>query len=509
MAFFVAISIQESKLTIEQCFNKLIMASPGLNEKIIFGLKLKMLRKENGLLLQDLAQLSGISASYLNEIEKAKKYPRPQKVEILAKCLNTSSQQLLSSTLPPRLTPVVELLESNFLQDLPLDVFGIDLVKIVEMIADAPAKVGAFITTLVEMSRLHGQEAEHFYLGAMRAYQEMSNNYFEDIEIAANNCLNKLKNVNETSLAAFLLEEYGIKTSYSSLQTYPELIMFRSVYIDNKSELLLASALTQKQINYLLAKEIAFHYLKLEQRPETNNLWKIKSFEQVLNNFKAHYFASCLLIPKELFIEDLKDFISRKSFNAQMVESWLEKYQVSPELLMHRFNLLPQFLGIDKLFFVRVIHDINTDQYEIDKELHLSRRHDPQANRLKEHYCRRWLSVSIFDQLKKEEKDICIQAQRSIYLDSENEYICLSISKRDDYNPNKMISITAGLYIEPESESTLKFLNDESIPRAKVNITCERCHLQDCKERAEQPLVLIEKAKRKLINKALEKLLKD
>lgn len=485
------------------------MASPGLNEKIIFGLKLKLLRKDNGLLLQDLAQLSGISASYLNEIEKAKKYPRPQKVEILAKCLNTSSQQLLSSTLPPRLTPVVELLESNFLQDLPLDVFGIDLVKIVEMIAEAPTKVGAFITTLVEMSRLHGQEAEHFYLGAMRAYQEMSNNYFEDIEIAATKCLSKLKTVDETSLTAFLLKEYGIKTSNFSLQTFPELKMFRSVYVQNKSEFLLLSSLKQKQKSYLLAKEIAFHYLRLEQRPETNKLWKIRSFEQVLNNFKAHYFASCLLIPKDGFIEDLKDFISRKIFNPQLIESWLEKYQVSPELLMHRFNLLPQFLGIDKLFFVRVAHDIQTEQYEIDKELHLSRRHDPQANRLKEHYCRRWLSVSIFAQLKKEGKDICIQAQRSIYLDSENEYICVSIAKRDDYNPDKMISITAGLYIEPDSESTLKFLNDESIPRAMVNVTCERCHLQDCKERAEQPLILIEKDKRKRINKALEKLLKE
>ncbi|HNA93899.1 MAG TPA: helix-turn-helix transcriptional regulator, partial [Saprospiraceae bacterium] len=161
------------------------MKQPTLNEKIIFGLKLKEFRKEKQMLLSDLARISGISVSYLNEIEKAKKYPRPEKIEQLATALDIPMADFISTELSAKYTPVADLLDSNFLHELPLDVFGIDKVKIIEMVAEAPSRIGAFISTLVEMSRLHGQEAEHFYIGAMRTYQEMYNNYFEEIESAA------------------------------------------------------------------------------------------------------------------------------------------------------------------------------------------------------------------------------------------------------------------------------------------------------------------------------------
>jgi len=183
------------------------------------------------------------------------------------------------------------------------------------------------------------------------------------------------------------------------------------------------------------------------------------------------------------------------------------KYDVSPELLMHRFNLLPQYLGLDKIFFLRVVHQVSEKSFEIDKELHLTRRHDPQANRLKEHYCRRWLSVSIFEKLKKSNKKLVSDIQRSVYQDSGNEYICLSIAKYVDGNPDKMISITTGLFLDENSASKLNFIKDTSIQSVSVNITCERCGIKDCKERVSDPTILMEKAERKLVSKALEDIL--
>ena len=47
--------------------------------KLIFGLKLKQLRQEKSLSLQDLSNSSGLSMSYINEIEKGKKYPKADK----------------------------------------------------------------------------------------------------------------------------------------------------------------------------------------------------------------------------------------------------------------------------------------------------------------------------------------------------------------------------------------------------------------------------------------------
>ena len=50
------------------------------NLRFILGLKLSQLRKEQGLSLKELAGKAGIAISYLNEIEKGKKYPKPEKI---------------------------------------------------------------------------------------------------------------------------------------------------------------------------------------------------------------------------------------------------------------------------------------------------------------------------------------------------------------------------------------------------------------------------------------------
>ncbi len=52
--------------------------------RLIFGLKLKQIRTEKNLSLFGLSKISGLSKSYLNEIEKGKKYPKPDKILILS-----------------------------------------------------------------------------------------------------------------------------------------------------------------------------------------------------------------------------------------------------------------------------------------------------------------------------------------------------------------------------------------------------------------------------------------
>ena len=56
--------------------------------KLIFGLKLKQIRTDKNLSLFGLSKLSGLSKSYLNEIENGKKYPKPDKIAILSEKLD-------------------------------------------------------------------------------------------------------------------------------------------------------------------------------------------------------------------------------------------------------------------------------------------------------------------------------------------------------------------------------------------------------------------------------------
>ena len=139
------------------------MKARNQNERIIFGLKVKQLRQEKGLSFSNLSHQSGLSVSYLNEIEKGKKFPKPQKIADLAKALAVEEKELLSMELDSNLAPVGSLLQSNFLNELPLDLFGIELAKVVEIIANAPARVGAFISTLLELSRNYALKEENFY----------------------------------------------------------------------------------------------------------------------------------------------------------------------------------------------------------------------------------------------------------------------------------------------------------------------------------------------------------
>lgn len=129
------------------------MSTKAQNERILFGLKVKQLRQQLNLSFADLSEKAGMSVSYLNEIEKGKKYPKGEKIQTLAKALNVSPANLTSFEVDEGLAPVHDLLQSNFLNELPLERFGIDLAKVVEIIAGAPSRVGAFISTLLELSR--------------------------------------------------------------------------------------------------------------------------------------------------------------------------------------------------------------------------------------------------------------------------------------------------------------------------------------------------------------------
>ncbi|MBD0255410.1 MAG: helix-turn-helix transcriptional regulator, partial [Cytophagales bacterium] len=160
---------------------------PSNSEKVrlIFGLKLKQLRQDKGIPLNVLADRAGFSVSYLNEIEKGKKYPKSDKIFALAKALDTDYDTLVSMKLGKKLEPITELLNSNILQELPLELFGIDLSNLLELLSDAPAKVSSFIHTIIEISRSYGMNVEQFYFSALRSYQELHDNYFPDIEAAA------------------------------------------------------------------------------------------------------------------------------------------------------------------------------------------------------------------------------------------------------------------------------------------------------------------------------------
>lgn len=487
------------------------------HQRIIFGLKVRQFRQERGWNFEEMSRRSGISVSYLNEIEKGKKYPQPENQRRLAQVLGVSPEFLASPELTKQFAPLGELLKSNFLNELPLDLFGIELQQIVEIIARAPDRVNAFISALLEIARNYSLRDENFFFAALRAYQELRNNYFEEIELAADafvreNDIPENGGVPSSMLMQMLTEQFAYHIDERGLEKYPELHSLRSVFNPHKRRLLLNSRLNERQRAFQLAKELGFNVLSLAERPLASNFLRVNSFEETLNNYKAAYFAVAILVNRHAFVQDIAAFFSKTTWDEQALSAMMAKYQASPEVLFQRFNVLTNDFRLEKVFFMRLIHDLDRDGFDIDKELHLNRRHQPHASGLNEHYCRRWLSVSLLRNLQHQQNQgvarppLLAGVQRAAFADTNEEYLCIAVAKPGFPTVGRNVSVTLGVLLDEHARETIRFWNDPAIQKATVNVTCERCSVAGCTERAAPPTIVQKREERKHMQELLKKL---
>jgi transcriptional regulator with XRE-family HTH domain len=270
--------------------------------KLIFGLKLRQHRMARKLTSAEFAERAGISLSYLNEIEKGKKYPGMEKMTMLAAALELPYDRLVSLKLDRQLAPVGDILQSKILDELPLDLFGIDKGKLIEIIASAPLKVSAFISAISHIAQTYELTQEGFYFAMLRSYQEMHDAYFEEIEKEAlrfrtefnlpQGCGHHFRFSEEYSLGTF---RYEVKES--SFAEFPELVHIRSVYIEDARRIVVNARLAENQKAFLYAKELGYQFLDLTGERALMTPWpRATSFDHVLNNSRASYFAGALLI---------------------------------------------------------------------------------------------------------------------------------------------------------------------------------------------------------------------
>jgi len=495
------------------------MAISQENVKLIFGLKVRQLRLEKGLSFAQLSKQTGLSASYLNEIEKGKKYPKIEKINIISEALEVSFDELVSLQLSKNLAPLGELLQSNLFKELPLELLGIEPAHLLDLLSNAPAKLGAFLSTLIEISRNYGLRVESLYLNMLRSFQEMHDNYFESLEEEVESFRSEFFSGAALPYQYIQLEEVlSSKFQYQvlpkGLEHQQELKPLRSMTIPGDApQLLMNPKLTESQQLFTMAKELGYQYLDLSPRPYTSSWVSVNSFEEVLNNYKASYFACALSLPEMAIVADLKRFLSEPKFDAQLLINILETYQCTPEMLMHRMtNLLPKVFGIKELFFLR-FSTSNEKTFKLTKEMHLSGLHNPHGTALDQHYCRRWASIEILKELRNQEGEeqdgVKCKVQRSQYVNSDNEYLIISLAKPSNKSIGQNSSVSIGLLITPAMKRKVKFHNDPVIPIRIVNETCETCPLYDCQERAAPAHIYEENQRLDAMKKAVELLIKQ
>lgn len=466
------------------------------NVRVIFGMKLRQFREQLGYTLKTLAQRTGLSPSYLTEIEKGKKYPKAEKILQLANALDLSYDDLVSLKLENQLNPLTGLLDSPLMQQFPFQLFGIAPRDVIDLVTRSPNEASTLIRTLGEIATSYDMRVEHFFYAALRSYQEAHQNHFAELEdaadaFAAEQVWDRTQLLPCDLLRGVLTDTYGYVLDDHTLNDYPRLQGFRSVLADSDPpRLLLNSKLMPAQKAFVLGREIGYRYLDLRDRAATSSPSEVRSFAQVLNDFKASVFSGALLMPRTQLTDDLKLFFTRPQWDETAFLTLLTRYNATPEMFFYRLSeLIPTFLELPQLHFLRLHSKAGSQRYDLTKHLNMSQLPLPHGLGLHEHYCRRWLSVRVLRELEQRGGNAqtpLVGVQRSHFAGDETEYFCMSLARPLVLTPNTNTSVTLGFRVDDDFKKMVRFWDDPAIPRVEINETCERCPLSEaaCSDRA-------------------------
>lgn len=471
--------------------------------RLVMGLKLRSLRQARGWSLSELAERSGMSISYLSEIEKGKKYPKPEKVLRLAEALGVAFDELVSLRVDEALGPLEALIGSPFFREFPFERFGVEPEGLFGLMADEPEKGAALVRAVAEVGRSYDVQVEHFLLAALRSYQQMNRNHFEDLEREAEafrdgRGLTAGRPVDPGELRAVLEADYGYVIDEEELSRRPELASFRSVFrAGEPPRLWINGRLLPSQRAFVLAREIGYRHLGLSERAVTSSWLEIESFDQLLNNFRASYFAGAVLLDRESLGGRLGELFESPRWDPAALLDCMQGYGATPEMFFYRLTeLVGPLFGLDELFFVRFTHPAGSGRYHLSKLFNLSGVPVPYGMGLAEHYCRRWPGVAALRKLTGRqhggaEETPVVVAQRSHFLDEDAQFLVLSMARTLALDPGMHSSVSIGFRVNDAFRRAVRFWDDEEIPDAEVNLTCERCRLtpEECGDRVAEPLI--------------------
>lgn len=449
--------------------------------RLLLGLKLKTLRQERGASLKEVAERAGVSISYLSEIEKGKKYPKPAKLLDLARALGVPFDELVSQRVDEELAPLKEAIRSPFVQEFPFHLFGIEPEDLLALIANAPEKAAGLVRVLDEVARDYDMRVKHFLFAALRAYQQLHRNYFPDLERAAavfrrEHGWPETPPVGADPLRELLEREYGYTIDTRLLASHPELHVFRSVYRSPRGNgtgptLFVNGWLREEQLAFLFARELGFLELGLTDRPATSSWVRVQRFEPVLNNFRASYFAGALLVAEEVLRADLEAFFDRPHWEPGALIALLERHRTTPEMLFYRMTeLLPAHLDLPDLYFMRFTRRAGDERAHLTKVLNMSRVPLPHGLRRELDYGQRWAAIGgirALDAHRGGAPDPRPHAQRSHFAESGATFLEIAVSRPLSLGGG-VSSVTLGLHLDARLRERVRFADDPALPDVEV-----------------------------------------
>jgi transcriptional regulator with XRE-family HTH domain len=323
------------------------MATTTSGDPLVFGQRLRHLRRSRGLTLDDLSQRVGRPASYLSQVETGKREPKLSLIDSLAEALGATRAELLSVE-PPSRRSQLEIAFERAQSEQLYEALGLPYLKLSTRVPDVALEhlVGLY-RALSQRSEVVAASSE----GARRANAELRavmrrrDNYFPEIESVAHDVLDGIgwhetHAVSERAivdLAAHLgFQIRRVRDLPRQTRAIAD-VEHRMIYIPQRN-----TVPTRAARSVIL--QTLGHFALEHGEP-------LDFADHLRQQVEANYFAGAVLAPEGPATELLQAAKARRDLS---VEDLKEIFYISYEMAAHRFtNLATRHLGLD-VHFLRV-----------------------------------------------------------------------------------------------------------------------------------------------------------
>jgi transcriptional regulator with XRE-family HTH domain/predicted transcriptional regulator len=316
---------------------------------LVFGRRLRHLRRARGLTLRELGARVGKHPPYLSQVENGRREPSLSLVGALARALGTSRSELLAPSPPTRRAELEIALERA--QRDPLWRGELELPPLA-VSAGTQTPVLETLVQLFDEVKRRGQVRAETPEGARRANvalrEEMQgrDNYFPEIEAKAAEALQAVGYRGEGPLSQRLLGDlarhlgftlHPVRDLPGSVRSVTDL-RHRRIYVGQRDRV--AARLARPMVVQTLG-----HFLLGHSDPGDFG-------EFLRQRVEANYFAGAVLVPEQAAVPLLVEAKRRRDLSVQDLE---ERFYVSHEMAAHRLtNLATHHLDIP-------VHFLRTD----------------------------------------------------------------------------------------------------------------------------------------------------
>jgi predicted transcriptional regulator/transcriptional regulator with XRE-family HTH domain len=357
---------------------------PDALDALTIGKRIRQLRTERGMTLDDLGTAIGRAASQVSVLENGKREPRLSDLQTLARALGVGLDVLLATEAPSRRAALEIALERA--QRGPLySSLGLPALPVRKTLSDDA--IETILGLHAELERLHRQRAAtpeeaRRANTALRQQMRTQNNYFPELEATAAGLLQAVGHAGgplSQRVASDLASHLGFSLHYvKDLPASTRSVTDRKngrIYLKMNAGGDPRTSLLQALAGHVLGVTDPKDYAEfLRQRVETN------------------YLAAALMVPESGAVEFLTKAKHAKELS---VEDLRDAFAVHYETAAHRFtNLSTQHLGIP-VHFLKV-HESGTisKAYENDNAAFPT---DALGAVEGQVVCRRWSARQVFD----------------------------------------------------------------------------------------------------------------